>query len=149
MWRSSRQTVSSLSTAEAELGAAALAWQIVEGIRALLEEWGIELEPIKLLLDNDAALAIAEQGSNWRTRYFGVRACRIREELLKGRLLLGHEPTKTMVADALTKLATTDVLENIRKAMRGEYPPPCWVPCVAEGAAGSHTPGASGKPKAV
>ena len=32
-WRSSRQTVSALSTAEAELNAAALAWQIVEGVR--------------------------------------------------------------------------------------------------------------------
>ena len=31
LWRSSRQTVSSVSTAEAELVAAALAWQILEG----------------------------------------------------------------------------------------------------------------------
>ena len=32
-WRSSRQSVSTMSTAEAELNAAALAWQIVEGSR--------------------------------------------------------------------------------------------------------------------
>ena len=62
LWRSSRQTVSSLSTAEAELGAGALTWQITEGMRSLLEEWGITLEPIKLLMDNDAAVAITEQG---------------------------------------------------------------------------------------
>ena len=33
VWRSSRQTVSTLSTAEAELNAATLGWQIVEGLR--------------------------------------------------------------------------------------------------------------------
>ena len=126
LWRSSRQTVSALSTAEAELCAAALAWEIAEGIRALLEELGIRLEPIRLLLDNDAALAIAEQGSNWRTRYFGVRGNRSQEEQHKGRLTLGHEPTKTMVADALTKLATSEVLKNLRDAMGGVFPPPCW-----------------------
>ena len=99
LWRSSRQTVSSLSTAEAELGAGALTWQITEGMRSLLEEWGIKLEPIKLLMDNDAAIAITEQGPNWRTRYFNVQASRIQEEILKGRIILGHEPTKTMIAD--------------------------------------------------
>ena len=35
-WRSSRQTVSCLNTAEAELNAASLAWQIVEGVRLCL-----------------------------------------------------------------------------------------------------------------
>ena len=63
-WRSSRAALSALSTAEAELCAAALAWEISEGARALLEELGIRLDPIKLLLDNDAALAIAGQGSS-------------------------------------------------------------------------------------
>ena len=37
-WRSSRQTVSTLSTAEAELYAAALGWQIVEGLRLLIRK---------------------------------------------------------------------------------------------------------------
>ena len=36
--RSSRQTVSALSTAEAELIAAALTWQIMERLKLLLEE---------------------------------------------------------------------------------------------------------------
>ena len=76
-WRSTRQAVSTLSMAEAELTAGAVAWQITEGLRALLEDWGIAFYPAALLLDNDAALAICDHGSNWRTRYFGVRASRI------------------------------------------------------------------------
>ena len=35
-WRSSRAALSALSTAEAELCAAALGWQVTEGIRYLL-----------------------------------------------------------------------------------------------------------------
>ena len=40
VWRSSRQTVATLSTAEAELNAATLGWQIVEGLRYLLADFG-------------------------------------------------------------------------------------------------------------
>ena len=36
VWRSSRQSVSALSTAEAELYSATLGWQIVEGLRQLI-----------------------------------------------------------------------------------------------------------------
>ena len=36
LWRSSRQTISALNTAEAELTAAAMAWQVVDGIRGPL-----------------------------------------------------------------------------------------------------------------
>ena len=43
VWRSSRQTVSTLSTAEAELNAATLAWQIVEGVRLLISDLGVQL----------------------------------------------------------------------------------------------------------
>ena len=121
LYRSSRQTVSALSTAEAELIAAALTWQIMEGLRLLLEEWGILMKAVTLLVDNTAALAIAEHGSTWRTRYFGVRAGRICEEITKGRLMLRHEPTTDMVADGLTKLGSKEILMNVRQAMLGVF----------------------------
>ena len=87
-----------------------------------MEEWGVKLTDVQLRLDNQAALTIAENGSNWRTRYFGVRGARINEEVHRGRLTLGHEPTKTMLADSLTKLGTADMLRTLRSAMRGELP---------------------------
>eukprot|EP00975_Prorocentrum_lima_P007700 1650332-Prorocentrum_lima.AAC.1 len=59
---------------------AALAWQVVAGIKELLHDWSVPLTPTRLLIDNSAALSIIDIGSNWRTRYFGVRATRIREE---------------------------------------------------------------------
>ena len=87
-WRSSRQTVSTLSTAEAELNAAILAWQIIEGVRLLINDLGFQVPSVRLLLDNKAALTIAECGASWRTRYFSVRGHRLHEEHLVGRSIL-------------------------------------------------------------
>ena len=137
LWRSSRQTVSALNTAEAELTAAAMAWQVVEGFRTLLEEWGFGVRKVHLLLDNAAALAITENGASWRTRYFSVRGARIREEMSSGRLAIGHQPTKEMVADGLTKLATAEVMNNLRAAMGGDFPPAVLPPVPTVSAAHS------------
>ena len=55
VWRSCRQTVSALSTAEAELHAAVLGWAITEGLRQLLMDFGIDVPTIYLMIDNAAA----------------------------------------------------------------------------------------------
>ena len=123
VWRSSRQTVSTLSTAEAELNAATLGWQIVEGLRLLLADLGYELPKVKVLIDNQAALTIATCGANWRTRYFAVRGHRLHEEHQLGRAELVHCPTKAMLADALTKLAPAPVIAVLHAAMQGKQPP--------------------------
>ena len=123
MWRSSRQTVSALSTAEAELIAAILGWQIIEGLRLLLADFGIQLPDVKVLIDNQAALTITKCGANWRTRYFAVRGHRLHEEHQIGRAQLLHCPTKEMLADALTKLASAPVISVLHEAMQGRLPP--------------------------
>ena len=59
VWRSSRQTVAALSTAEAEFNSAAGGWQIIEGLRLLISELADhELESVILLVDNKAAFTI-------------------------------------------------------------------------------------------
>ena len=73
VWRSSRQTVSAFSTAEAKLNSASLGWQIIEGLRLLIADFGIVLPTVKVLVDNQAAITITTCGANWRTRYFAVR----------------------------------------------------------------------------
>ena len=119
LWRSSRQTVPALSTAEAELIAASMAWQVVQGVRILLEEWGCRFEHVCIKVDNTAAITIATDGANWRTRYFGVRGSRINHEIQCGTLKLDHEPTHKMLADSLTKLGAATMLLNTRSAMAG------------------------------
>ena len=48
-WRSSKASLSALGIAEAELCAAALAFQVLEGIRLFLQELGISLNTPLLL----------------------------------------------------------------------------------------------------
>ena len=67
-WRSSRAALSALSTVEAELCAAALAWQVTEGVRYLLSTLHIHPEQIEVMIDNKAALTAASFGATWRTR---------------------------------------------------------------------------------
>jgi hypothetical protein len=57
-----QQTVSCLNMAQAERNAASLARQIVEGVRFLINDLGIHLDSVRLLIDNRAALTIAECG---------------------------------------------------------------------------------------
>ena len=97
VWRSSRQTVSTLSTAEAELISATLVWQIVEGLRYLLSDFGIEIPKVKVMIDNQAALTIAMCGANRHTRYFEVRVHRLHEEHQHGRAEPLHCPTQDML----------------------------------------------------
>ena len=79
-WRSSRAALSALSTAEAELCAAALGWQVTEGVRYLLNTLYIFPCQIEVMIDNKAALTAASLGATWRPRYFAVRAKRLLEE---------------------------------------------------------------------
>ena len=119
-WRSSKQTVDALSTCEAELNAAVLGWQIVEGLRLLFTDFGIEIPSVHVLIDNQAALTIAMCGANWRTRYFAVRGHRLHLEHSVGRAKLLHCPTLAMIADTLTKLASPSVIEVLHRAMLGQ-----------------------------
>eukprot|EP00973_Karenia_brevis_P037798 5213958-Karenia_brevis.AAC.1 len=74
------------------------------------------------MIDNNAALTAASLGATWRTRYYAVRAKRLLEESRQGRAQLMHCPTKVMVADALTKLASQEVIQLLVDAMEGQLP---------------------------
>ena len=54
-WRSSRAALSALSTAEAALCSAALAWQVGEGVRYLLNTLLVFPKKLVVLIDNKAA----------------------------------------------------------------------------------------------
>ena len=122
LWRSSRQSTAALSTCEAEVSAAALTFQILEGLKGLLIEWGVQLHAPILLIDNKSALCVSEFGGTWRTRYFAVRATRLADENLLGNINLRYCPTADMGADSLTKMSTSTMLENMRNAMNAQLP---------------------------
>ena len=119
VWRSSRQSIIALSTAEAELYAAALGWSIIEGLRHLLEDLGIVIPKVKLEVDNKAAITVATCGGTWRTRYFAVRGHRLHQEHQNGKVDIGYCKTGDMVADCLTKLAAHESIACLGAAMHG------------------------------
>ena len=61
-------------------------------------------------------------GATWRTRYYAVRAQRLLEEHQASKIVLTYCPTKLMVADTLTKLATADVIGVLLAAMDSQLP---------------------------
>ena len=122
LWRSSKQSTISLSTCECEVGAAALGFQIVEGLRSLIVEWGVRLDPPALYQDNQSAMTVIQTGGTWRTRYFATRAARLSEEHKLKSIVLHYCPTKLMAADGLTKLSTAEMHQNMREAMQGRLP---------------------------
>ena len=121
-WRSSRQPTDALSTCEAEVSAAAMGFQIVEGLKCLLEEWEIKFSAPILLIDNKSALTLFENGGTWRTRYFAIKAARLQQEHQNGNLILRYCPTLLMAADGLTKMGSAIILEKFRQCMNASLP---------------------------
>ena len=114
-----------MSTCEAEVAAAATAFVCCQGLVSLLTEWGVDLRPPILLVDNKSAMVITEAGGTWRTRYFAVRAARISEEITRGSLQLRYCRTDLMAADGLTKMASAVVMGMLRAVLIRLCATPC------------------------
>ena len=65
---------------------------------------------------------MTESGGSWRTRYVAVRAARLGEEHRRSNVVLRYCKTDLMAADALTKMSSAVLLDNIRDSMAGALP---------------------------
>ena len=119
--RSSKQSNAALSTCESEVAAAAQGFVCVEGLKCLLLEWGVDLAPPILLIDNKSALVVCDVGGTWRTRYFAVRAARLADEHRLGNVVLRYCRTDLMAADGLTKLASSHVMRKLHDYLGGIF----------------------------
>ncbi|CAE7849980.1 GIP, partial [Symbiodinium microadriaticum] len=103
-WRSGRQSLVALSTAEAELIEAVASVQLQAGIAALTCE--INDLPVRraLLVDNTASIGLCtDSPGTWRTRHLRVRAHALREGVREGYLSISHIPGLQQRADLGTK----------------------------------------------
>ena len=103
-WRSGRQSLVALSTAEAELIEAVASVQLQAGIAALTCE--INGLPVRraLLVDNTASIGLCtDSPGTWRTRHLRVRAHALREGVREGHLTISHIPGLQQRADLGTK----------------------------------------------
>ncbi|CAE7676033.1 GIP [Symbiodinium sp. CCMP2456] len=104
LWKGKRQTIVSLSTAEAELVAACEGTVLGQSVQALVGEFTTGLGPMLLLVDNVAAITIAEGGGSLRTRHLRVRGNFIKDLNDRKELEVVHCPGDVQLADGLTKV---------------------------------------------
>ncbi|XP_035838498.1 uncharacterized protein LOC110908724 isoform X1 [Helianthus annuus] len=104
-WRSKKQKVVALSSAEAEFRGIARGLSEVLWIRKLLEDIGFfQKEPSKVMCDNTAAIQISENPvQHDRTKHVEVDRHFIKEKLEERIIELPYVSSKDQLADILTK----------------------------------------------
>ena len=113
VWRSSRQSMITLSTAEAELLALLDGAVAVKGIEAILNDAGEVVEQRKLASDSTSALSISAGGSSWRTRHLRIKAGWLQEQIADGYFEMSHCPGEMLPADLLTKPLSSARMEHL------------------------------------
>ena len=102
-WRSSRQSMISLSTAECELQAILDGAVGMIGLEALLCDLDVEPGPKTIASDSTSALAIGSGTGSWRTRHLRLKAAWLQDMVTKGEIVPRHQPGISQPADLLTK----------------------------------------------
>eukprot|EP00043_Microstomoeca_roanoka_P020225 m.240936 g.240936 ORF g.240936 m.240936 type:complete len:1206 (-) comp17131_c4_seq9:277-3894(-) len=104
-WQSSRQSVTALSSAEAEYIALTEVTKDVLWLRCLMEELDLKQEEATpIYTDSKPAMDIANTTQmNKRTKHIDIRAHFIRDKIRDGIIRTEHLGTKEQPADALTK----------------------------------------------
>lgn len=114
-WKSSRQTVISLSTAESEL------LEIIEGFMlgestAVLFEEALGSFSKMLWSDSQSALSVlGGEGGSWRTRHLRMRAMYARQLVTQGSWGVHHCPGEDMVADIGTKALSSARIDYLKE----------------------------------
>ena len=116
-WRSGRQHLTTLSTAESELVEIIEAMVAGESIHVMAYEIFGSL-PKRMWTDSQAAIGIlCSEGGSWRTRHLRVRSSAAREAFMDGEWFLAHLKGESMVADLGTKPLASSRLEFLKKEM--------------------------------
>ena len=111
-WQSRLQTITALSTTEAEYVAAVDAGKDVVWMRQLLGELGFSITGASALrMDNQSAISVAKNPEHHgRMKHLDLRFYWLRDVVEEGRIAPTFVPTSAQVADIFTKpLARMDV----------------------------------------
>lgn len=119
-WKSSKQPVVAMSTAEAEYIAAAYAAKEIVCLRQMLSDLECpQVQPTRLNEDNQAAIAIAlASGQSQRTKHILRPFHYIRECVLDRVIKMNYCDTKRQLADMLTKILNIKDLTRLMNIMR-------------------------------
>ena len=118
MWKSGRQPLAPLSTAESELQERIEGMSMGDSRDVLIME--VEKDPYvrTLKIDNMAAVnLIADPSGSWRTRHLPLRASHFRWRIGKLDWMIEAIPGEVQVADIGTKALSAPRLEELKKRM--------------------------------
>ena len=122
VWKSKRQSLVTLSTAESELCAGCEGVTLAQSLEALIAELEESSSCKNLMVDNTAAVTLAEGGGSVRTRHLRVRAAFLHDMRERGELSVSHCPGDVQLADCLTKALLKSRLEDLNRLV-GLGPP--------------------------
>ena len=118
MWKSGKQTVPSLSTAESELGEAIEGLTMGDSIDVLIQEISQRSYVKKIKVGNTAAVSLlTESAGSWRTRHLRLRAAHLRWRLGRLDWLVESISGEEQVADVGTKVLSSPRLETLKEMM--------------------------------
>ena len=129
VWRSGRQGLITLSTAESELLAMTDGAIALKRVECLLADLGVQIETKEIASDSLAALGISNGASSWRTRHLRIRAGWLVEQISYGLVTTRHCPGEYQPADLLTKPLSSQRLQQLLRLWGiGEYNSPSTLP---------------------
>ena len=122
VWKSKRQSLVTLSTAESELVSGCEGVVMAQSLEALICEIEESSCTKRLMVDNTAAVTLATGGGSQRTRHLRVRSAFIRDMIDREEIEVLHCPGDLQLADCLTKALLKARLEDLCKLL-GLGPP--------------------------
>ena len=130
-WVSTKQTVTAMSSCEAELDAAIAGIKHAQGIAEVVQEMCPQVCIIQELNTDSASAiqAIKNTSTSWRNRHFSLRASWMRDFLAKGQISVEYKPGKDLEADLLTKVLERVKLETLRRKLGVLRPSEGMVAC--------------------
>ena len=117
-WHSSSQSMATLSTAEAEMGATVPGLKYGLAIHTFImdiePDTSEEVKKIHLRGDNLATITtLMHQVTSWRTRHYAVKAAWARDIIYAVGIDVKHTPGEFLVADILTKILKGERLKEL------------------------------------
>lgn len=119
LWKSKKQTIVAMSSAEAEFVALSETVKELVWIKRLCECFGvIQTNPIKVFTDSQSAMAmIVKQKFGNRTKHIDTKYHHVKDEVSNKTVELIYVPTDKNVADVLTKPLGKNKLKQFREMM--------------------------------
>ena len=118
---SNRQHIVVKSATEAEIVAMSDGLEKVLWAREFLISQGYAIDPVVVYEDNSGVLAIAKNGRKpqHRTRHLNVRYFFVIDRVKLGHVRLEYMPTKSMIADMMTKAVNGALFQDLRNLLFG------------------------------